>query len=110
MNRYTVDNIGDESTLEIIETFPVPRENVQVPDDLPRDATVDVTEVEEGTRVTIEYPVDAETDVNLKEWILFKEADGDVTVKPPAESDETFSIKNSDTNYLDVSENREEDQ
>lgn len=69
MTRFTVDNMGEESTIEMIHTYPFSRERVELPDDLPEGATVEVTDVEEGTRVKIEFPVDAEKAVELEDLI-----------------------------------------
>jgi hypothetical protein len=68
MTRFTVDNMGRESTIEVRHEFPFPKDRVEIPDDLPPEATVDVVEDEpRHTVVTIEFPADADVELP-EEW------------------------------------------
>lgn len=69
MTRYTVDNTGGESTIEFISTYPFPPEMVEIPDSIPDHATVEKTEVEEGTRVRAEWTLSDEKAERFKEAV-----------------------------------------
>ena len=69
MTRYTVDNLGEETFIKIRYEFPVSKEWVELPDDLPADVSVDITEEEpQKTVVTYSFPQGSDHGMSIQDF------------------------------------------
>lgn len=76
MTRYSVNNLGEESTIEIRHEFPVPKKYVELPDTLPPVVSVDVTEPEpRKTVVTLSFPADSGIGLEIQDAVDYRRPD-----------------------------------